>query len=154
MSSAALHPKASFQSVRFSLLLPEQPCLLPLPACMCDVAVVQYKFGARSGAAPVLLGLLKITLALLFGSSLLQLLQHFPGPLLGAMLLMSGLELAAAARKEVDARGYGFMLLTAAAIIGLGDTAVGFAVGLGGYAAVVAYEWARSRARQLWRWQT
>ncbi|KAF6260898.1 hypothetical protein COO60DRAFT_1283389, partial [Scenedesmus sp. NREL 46B-D3] len=83
----------------------------------------QYKFGARSGAAPVLLGLLKASLALLFGSSLLALLQHFPGPLLGSMLLFSGLELAAAAAgKEREPRGVGCMLLTAAAIMGLGDT--------------------------------
>lgn len=102
--------------------------------------VLQYKFGARSGAAPVLLGLLKAGLALLFGSSLLALLQQFPGPLLGSMLLLSGLELAAAAGKEREPRGVGFMLLTAAAIMGLGDTALGFLVGLGGCAAVAGYE--------------
>ena len=96
-----------------------------------------------------MLGAMKILLALLFGSSLLQLLQHLPGPLLGSMLLMSGLELAASARKEKDARGYCFMLLTAVAILGLGNTALGFVVGLGGYAAVVVYEWC---ARKVGAW--
>jgi MFS superfamily sulfate permease-like transporter len=107
---------------------------------MCCPLALQYKFGARSGAAPVLLGIIKAALALLFGSSLLALLQQFPGPLLGSMLLFSGLELAAAAGKEREPRGVGFMLLTAAAIMGLGDTALGFLVGLGGYAAVAGYE--------------
>jgi MFS superfamily sulfate permease-like transporter len=119
----------------------------------------QYKFGARWGTAPVLLGLLKMGLALLFGSSLLQLLQYFPQPMLGAMLLMSGLELAASVRKETDARGCSFMLLTAAAILGLGDTAVGFVVGVGGCAAVALYEWGSARLAAAtstggrWHWR-
>lgn len=112
--------------------------------------LLQYKFGARTGLAPVLLGGMKIALALLFGSSLLQLLQHFPQPLLGALLLLSGLELAASARKETEQRGYTFMLLTAAAILGLKNTAVGFAVGLGGCAAVAACELVKGAA-QRWR---
>ena len=51
---------------------------------------MQVRFGARTGAAPVLLGLVKLTLGLAFGSSLLVLLQAFPGPLLGAMLIFAG----------------------------------------------------------------
>jgi hypothetical protein len=94
---------------------------------------------------------MKMVLALLFGSSLLQLLQHFPQPLLGALLLLSGLELAASARKETEQRGYCFMLLTAAAIMGLSNTAVGVAVGLGGFSVVWGYAWAQGWG-QLW-WQ-
>ena len=41
------------------------------------------RFGARSGAAPIFLGLIKLALGLLFGSSLLSLLKSFPSPLLG-----------------------------------------------------------------------
>jgi hypothetical protein len=52
----------------------------PLWCCACRscCAAVQHKFGARTGLAPVLLGGMKVVLALLFGSSFLQLLQHFP----------------------------------------------------------------------------
>lgn len=99
----------------------------------------------------MLLGGIKVALSLLFGSSLLQLLALFPQPLLGALLLCSGLELAAAARKETDARGYCFMLLTAAAIMGLRNTAIGFAVGVGGCGLAAAY----ACAMQWWcsrRW--
>ena len=52
--------------------------------------VVQVRFGARSGAAPVFLGLLKIVLGLLFGSSLYQLLKAFPQPMLGSLMIFSG----------------------------------------------------------------
>eukprot|EP00879_Flechtneria_rotunda_P020347 GHRR01021398.1.p1 GENE.GHRR01021398.1~~GHRR01021398.1.p1 ORF type:complete len:188 (-),score=50.72 GHRR01021398.1:1216-1779(-) len=130
------------------------PFLVPvgqhcLCCCLLPAAFSQYKFGARTGTAPVLLGVLKIALALLFGSSVLQLLQHFPQPLLGAMMLMAGLELAASARKETSARGCSFMLLTTATILGLGNTATGFVVGLGGYVLVLAYEWCCSRVARL-----
>lgn len=90
-------------------------------------------------------------LAVLFGSSLLQLLQHFPQPLLGSLLLLSGLELAASARKETTQRGYCFMLLTAAAILGLRNTAVGFGVGLGGCVVVGVHGWVGSRVGCWWQ---
>ena len=58
---------------------------------------MQVRFGAQSGTAPVLLGLGKLLAGLLFGSSLLALLQAFPQSLLGAMLIFSGAsELSAA----------------------------------------------------------
>jgi hypothetical protein len=126
--------------------------LLAPPPCRHTRA--QYKFGARSGLAPVLLGAAKVGLGLAFGSSLLALLQHFPAPLLGAMLAVAGLELAAAARSEAaQQRGFGFMLLTAAAILALGNTALGVLLGLGGCAVVAACElvtdWRRRRRARL-----
>ena len=50
----------------------------------------QVRFGARSGAAPILLGAVKVALGLLFGNSLFRLLRAFPRPLLGSMLVFSG----------------------------------------------------------------
>jgi hypothetical protein len=47
-------------------------------------------FSARSGAAVVTLGVAKLTLALLFGGSLLTLLAAFPRCILGAMLALAG----------------------------------------------------------------
>jgi MFS superfamily sulfate permease-like transporter len=105
----------------------------------------QHLFGARTGAAPVLLGGLKIALALLFGSSLFGLLRRFPEPLLGALLALSGVELASAARREAGPRGFSLLALTAAAILALDDTALGFAVGYGGWLVVIAYEFAAER---------
>ncbi|KAJ2905528.1 hypothetical protein MKZ38_005172 [Zalerion maritima] len=54
----------------------------------------QYRFGARSGASIILLGLLKLFVGLVFGDSLLDLLGEFPRGMLGVMVLAAGLELA------------------------------------------------------------
>jgi hypothetical protein len=54
----------------------------------------QYRFGARSGASIIILGLLKITLGFFFGESLIGLLRVYPRSLLGILVLAAGLELA------------------------------------------------------------
>ncbi|KAJ3473195.1 hypothetical protein NLG97_g10459 [Lecanicillium saksenae] len=54
----------------------------------------QYRFGARSGASVIFLGLVKIILGLFFGSTLLGLLGQYPKSLLGIMVFAAGLELA------------------------------------------------------------
>ena len=77
----------------------------PLPAPSPALAP-QYKFGARTGSAPLLLGALKLTLGLALGSSLVPLLAAFPEALLGALLCVSGMELAGAAwRSQVHGCG-------------------------------------------------
>lgn len=54
----------------------------------------QYRFGARSGASIIMLGLLKVVLGLVFGETLFDLLGAFPHSLLGIMVVAAGLELA------------------------------------------------------------
>ncbi|EFQ28381.1 sulfate transporter [Colletotrichum graminicola] len=54
----------------------------------------QYRFGARSGASIIMLGLLKLILGVVFGNSLVDLLRHYPKSLLGVMVIAAGLELA------------------------------------------------------------
>ncbi|KAI8232939.1 Molybdate transporter 1 [Colletotrichum sp. SAR 10_96] len=54
----------------------------------------QYRFGARSGASVIILGLFKIMLGVVFGGTLLDLLSHYPKSLLGVMVIAAGLELA------------------------------------------------------------
>ncbi|KZL82849.1 sulfate transporter [Colletotrichum incanum] len=54
----------------------------------------QYRFGARSGASVIMLGLFKILLGVIFGNSLINLLNHYPKSLLGVMVIAAGLELA------------------------------------------------------------
>ncbi|KAL4513241.1 hypothetical protein Ndes2526A_g02379 [Nannochloris sp. 'desiccata'] len=90
----------------------------------------QVRFGARWGTAPVFLGLIKIGLSLLFGSSLFSLLQQFPTPLLGAMLVFAGMELAAVAKGQTGERGVAIMLFTAAVVLGMNNVAVGVISGL------------------------
>jgi MFS superfamily sulfate permease-like transporter len=100
----------------------------------------QYKFGARWGAAPILLGVIKITLGLLFGSSLFVLLRAFPAPLLGALLLFSGIELSSVTHASMSGRDFTHMLLTTSAILALDNTGSGFVAGYICFLLVIAYE--------------
>ncbi|KAN0071872.1 hypothetical protein V8E54_010468 [Elaphomyces granulatus] len=54
----------------------------------------QYRFGARSGASVIFLGILKLAIGLFFGESLVGLLTRFPSALLGVMVIAAGIELA------------------------------------------------------------
>jgi hypothetical protein len=53
----------------------------------------QWRFGARSGASVIMLGLMKLILGLVFGDSLISTIDRFPGAVLGVMVLGAGLEL-------------------------------------------------------------
>lgn len=54
----------------------------------------QYRFGARSGASIIILGIVKIVVGICFGNTLIDLLKTFPIALLSAMVIAAGLELA------------------------------------------------------------
>ena len=54
----------------------------------------QYRFGARSGASIVILGLIKFLLGLFVGNGIVPLMQRLPKSLLGIMVLAAGVELA------------------------------------------------------------
>lgn len=53
----------------------------------------QWRFGARSGASVIVLGAMKLLLGLLFGDSLMGVIDKFPGAVLGVMVFGAGLEL-------------------------------------------------------------
>ncbi|RYO73972.1 hypothetical protein DL766_006225 [Monosporascus sp. MC13-8B] len=120
----------------------------------------QYRFGARSGASVMLLGLLKVALGLALDGngegSLLGLLRAFPRSLLGVMVIAAGLELAAVGRSlnhgasdlwessaescsgkrhrvvsdEERSERWTVMLMTTGGILAFKNTAVGFGAGL------------------------
>ncbi|KAL2473419.1 Molybdate transporter 1 [Forsythia ovata] len=50
----------------------------------------QYKFGGRSGGCVALLGIAKLVLGLVLGSSLVKILDQFPVGILGPATLISG----------------------------------------------------------------
>lgn len=77
----------------------------------------QAAFGARTQGSILMLGAVKLSIAVLFGSTLMTLALAFPQALLGVMLLFSGISLAEASRKASD---FGVMLVTAAGCIALG----------------------------------
>jgi MFS superfamily sulfate permease-like transporter len=114
----------------------------------------QYRFGARSGASVVILGLFKIVLGLLFGDTLLDLLAHFPYSILGITVVAAGLELAKVGQSlnhgasdlwdSSVQHGHGIverlerwtvMLVTTAGILAFKNDAVGFFAGVICYAA-------------------
>ncbi len=120
----------------------------------------QYRFGARSGASIILLGIFKLVLGLVFGETLLDLLMRFPQGILGIMVIAAGLELAMVGQSlnhgapdlwevTVGEPGGGgsikrqkqlsederrerwtVMLMTAAGILGFRNDAVGFMAGM------------------------
>jgi MFS superfamily sulfate permease-like transporter len=114
----------------------------------------QHRFGARSGASIIILGLFKMGLGLFFGDSLIDLMAHFPKSLLGVMVLAAGLELAKVGhavnhgaadlwdnmpslprehknltQAELDERRT-IMLITTAGILAFKNDAIGFAAGM------------------------
>jgi MFS superfamily sulfate permease-like transporter len=73
------------------------------------------KFGARTGGATVMVGVLLALLALFFADSVHVLLRLFPMPVLGVILFLAGAELALSSRESGEERVGRFVLLTTAA---------------------------------------
>lgn len=87
------------------------------------------RFGARTGGSVVLLGLVLLTAALLLGDSVATLLRLCPLPILGVILLLGGLELAAGAQGgDGDAQDRYVMVFTAA--VAMWNMGAGYVAGL------------------------
>lgn len=90
----------------------------------------QYRFGGRSGASVVFLGIGKLVLALLFGNSFVNVLNQFPIGILGVLLLFAGIELAMAS-KDMNSKEESFVMLVCAAVSLTGSSsALGFGCGI------------------------
>ncbi|KAL4925711.1 putative sulfate/molybdate transporter [Aspergillus undulatus] len=112
----------------------------------------QYRFGARSGASVIFLGVVKLVVGLLFGESLVDLLHRFPKALLAVMVIAAGLELVrvgeslntAGARdlgahvdgesrslsEEERGKRWMVMMVTVGLLVGFKNDAVGFVAGM------------------------
>lgn len=90
----------------------------------------QYRFGGRSGASVVFLGMGKLVLALVFGNSFVSILNQFPIGILGVLLLFAGIELAMASR-DMNSKEESFVMLVCAAVSLTGSSsALGFGCGI------------------------
>ncbi|XP_042482692.1 molybdate transporter 2-like [Macadamia integrifolia] len=90
----------------------------------------QYRFGGRSGASVLFLGIGKLVLGLVFGNSFVKILGMFPIGLLGVLLLFSGIELAMASR-DMNTKEESFVMLVCAAVSMTGSSAaLGFGCGI------------------------
>ncbi|KAF5739122.1 putative sulfate transporter [Tripterygium wilfordii] len=90
----------------------------------------QYRFGARSGASVVFLGIGKLVIGLVFGNSFVRILNEFPIGILGVLLLFAGIELAMASR-DMNSKEESFVMLVCAAVSLTGSSAaLGFGCGI------------------------
>ena len=88
----------------------------------------QYYFGARTGATPILEGLIEVAMGLFLSGSIASILAAFPMPLVGGMLLLVGLELN---KNTLRLRGWQLWLaLLTAALSVATNMAVGFLLAL------------------------
>ena len=90
----------------------------------------QYRFGARTGGSVVFLGLIKILIGIFLGGAAFSILASYPVSVLGVLLIFSGIELALVTKDIKTKTDYFVMIITAAAIIALSSTAIGFVIGL------------------------
>jgi predicted benzoate:H+ symporter BenE len=88
-----------------------------------------YRFGARSAAAPAIIGVTFLALGLLGGSAI-AVLALIPAAVLGALLFFSGLELALSARPHTFAGEHLVVVLVVAAISVAANPAAAFLLGL------------------------
>ncbi|HFD38672.1 MAG TPA: sulfate permease, partial [Anaerolineae bacterium] len=105
-----------------------------MPVCHGSGGLTAHvRFGARSGAAPLLIGGLCLTTALLLDGGVLPLLALFPLPVLGVLLFYVGVQhglLVAALRRPADWAVAGSVALISLAA---GNLALGFGVGVVAY---------------------
>lgn len=90
----------------------------------------QYYFGARTGGANILEGLMEISLGLFLSQSVANLMAAFPMPLVGGMMTLVGYELSKPIRRL---HGWKRWLALATAIVSVAaNMAIGFGVGMAG----------------------
>ena len=127
--SRALNPRAVAMSVGAMNLLGGWFAAMP----MCHGAgglAGQYRFGARTNGAILMLGAVKLLLAVALGASLMPWCQAFPASILGVLLLFASVELASVCRDQTAKADATVMLVTAAVGLGLNQLLLGLAVGL------------------------
>lgn len=90
----------------------------------------QYKFGGRSGGCVALLGVVKLVVGVVLGSSIVKVLDQYPVGVLGVLLLFAGLELAMACRDmNTKEESFVMLLVTSASLVGSGAS-IGFLCGM------------------------
>jgi MFS superfamily sulfate permease-like transporter len=92
-------------SFTYALMNLVNPFLGGFPVCHGSGGMVgHYAFGARTGGSVVLYGLLFLVLGLFFSQGFQQVVQIFPLPILGVLLLFEALTLAALLRDVATSR--------------------------------------------------
>src|SRR5699024_2679521 len=87
------------------------------------------RFGARTGGALIILGVILILVALFLSDSVTTLLRFFPRPVLGVMLFMTGAQLALGSCDFGNTKNDRFVSLTVAAFA-LWNIGIAFVFGM------------------------
>ena len=90
------------------------------------------QFGARTGGALVILGVVLLVIAMFFSSSVASLLRLFPTPILGVILFLTGAQLALGACDVPRDKGERFAMMATAALA-VWNVGIAFVVGMGAY---------------------
>ena len=116
-------------SFTYSLMNLLNPFLCGFPVCHGSGGMVgHYTFGGRTGGSVILYGLLFLTLGLFFSEGFAQVVQLFPLPILGVILLFEAISLALLLRDiAVDRQDLLLALLVGILCVGL---PYGYLVGL------------------------
>jgi len=90
-----------------------------------------YRFGARTGGAPIMIGIFFVIIALVLGEVGFSLLAIIPQSVLGVLLVFAGLELCPLLRNLKTNEEYFIALLIAGIALAVPNMAWAFAVGIG-----------------------
>jgi SulP family sulfate permease len=89
-----------------------------------------YRFGARTGGAPVMIGALFVAMALVFGEFGFTLLAMIPNSVLGVLLIFAGLELCPLIRSLKTNEEYFVALLISGIALAVPNMAWAFGIGI------------------------
>ncbi len=102
-----------------------------VPVCHgCGGLTAHYKFGARSGLAPVLLGSACLALALFVDGNVLPILSLIPYPVLGVLLAFVGVQHGMLARDVRSWKEWAIVVAVAAVGYATQNLALGFGLGI------------------------
>ncbi len=90
-----------------------------------------YRFGARTGGAPVMIGALFVVMALAFGEFGFALLAMIPNSVLGVLLIFAGLELCPLIRSLKTNEEYFVAILISGIALAVPNMAWAFGIGIG-----------------------
>ncbi len=130
------HPelrKAKAGRFAFSMGLMNLPAGLLGAVPMCHGTgglAAHYRFGARTGGAPVMIGVFFVAIALLLGEFGFTLLSIIPQSVLGVLLVFAGLELCPLLRSLKTNEEYFVALLIAGIALAVPNMGWAFAVGI------------------------
>lgn len=132
-STATELRKAKAGRFAFSMGLMNLPAGLLGAVPMCHGTgglAAHYRFGARTGGAPVMIGVFFVIIALLFGEFGFTLLSIIPQSVLGVLLVFAGLELCPLLRSLKTNEEYFVALLIAGIALAVPNMGWAFGVGI------------------------